>query len=79
MVRDAEYLITKLGSLVGFGDTGEFLTNIVKTKEVQAEAPAAPVDGAEDSSAGAADKAEQPETKEASPGSAQETTKEAAE
>jgi vacuolar protein sorting-associated protein 54 len=34
MLRDAEYFKTKLGSLDGAGDTGDYIVNLVKGKPV---------------------------------------------
>ncbi|KAM3455716.1 hypothetical protein MY3296_002134 [Beauveria thailandica] len=40
MLRDVELFKSTLGSLDGFGDAGEYLTNIVKSKEIAEEAVA---------------------------------------
>ncbi|KAG6116356.1 hypothetical protein E4U14_000271 [Claviceps sp. LM454 group G7] len=39
MLRDVEFFSTKLGKVEGFGDAGDFLTNIVKAKEVRPKTP----------------------------------------
>lgn len=35
MMRDVEYFQTKLAKFDGFGDAGDVLANIVKTKEIK--------------------------------------------
>jgi vacuolar protein sorting-associated protein 54 len=40
MNNDIEFLITKLGKLDGFGDTGEYLQRIIKSKQVKTVEPA---------------------------------------
>ncbi|RGP77725.1 hypothetical protein FLONG3_4114 [Fusarium longipes] len=40
MNNDIEFLTTKLGKLDGFGDTGEYLQKIIKSKQVKAVEPA---------------------------------------
>lgn len=35
MNNDIEFLTTKLGKLDGFGDTGEYLQRIIKSKQVK--------------------------------------------
>ncbi|KAG6039886.1 hypothetical protein E4U41_001886 [Claviceps citrina] len=47
MLRDVEFLSTKLGKIEGFGDVGDFLTHIIKAKEVKAAKAAEPVKEAE--------------------------------
>lgn len=43
MVRDIEYLSTRLGKVEGFGDLGEYLLKIVRSKDVvKADPPTAP-------------------------------------
>ncbi|KAG5924757.1 hypothetical protein E4U61_006930 [Claviceps capensis] len=39
MLRDVEFFSTKLGKIEGFGDAGDFLTDIVKAKEVRPKTP----------------------------------------
>ncbi|KAG5983977.1 hypothetical protein E4U55_006587 [Claviceps digitariae] len=39
MLRDMEFFSTKLGKIEGFGDAGDFLADIVKSKEVRAKTP----------------------------------------
>ncbi|KAG6009680.1 hypothetical protein E4U21_001744 [Claviceps maximensis] len=39
MLRDMEFFSTKLGKIEGFDDAGNFLTDIVKAKEVRPETP----------------------------------------
>ncbi|KAF5024873.1 hypothetical protein F66182_3031 [Fusarium sp. NRRL 66182] len=39
MYSDIEFLITKLGKLDGFGDTGEYLQKIIKSKQVKKVEP----------------------------------------
>ncbi|KAG6013176.1 hypothetical protein E4U43_007452 [Claviceps pusilla] len=39
MLRDLEFLSTKLGQIEGFGDAGTFLTDIVKSKDVRPKTP----------------------------------------
>ena len=34
MLRDVEYLVDKVGKIVGFGDLGTSLTDIIKGKEI---------------------------------------------
>ncbi|KAM5342451.1 hypothetical protein ACJ41O_013417 [Fusarium nematophilum] len=41
MLHDVEFLTTKLGKLDGFGDTGEYLQKIIRSKQVKAEEPVA--------------------------------------
>ncbi|KAF4989503.1 hypothetical protein FDECE_14696 [Fusarium decemcellulare] len=41
MLNDIEFLTVKLGKLDGFGDTGEYLQKIIKSKHVKKEEPAA--------------------------------------
>jgi vacuolar protein sorting-associated protein 54 len=42
MLRDIEYFQSRLGKIDGFEDASEYLTNIVKSKEIKsAAAPAA--------------------------------------
>ncbi|KAG5957297.1 hypothetical protein E4U57_001869 [Claviceps arundinis] len=41
MLRDVEFFSTKLGKVEGFGDAGDFLTDIVKAKEVRPKTPEA--------------------------------------
>lgn len=36
MNNDIEFLTTKLGKLDGFGETGEYLQKIIKSKQVKA-------------------------------------------
>ena len=43
MITDVEFFTTKLSKIDGFGDAGDVLTDIAKTKEVKAEEPAAKV------------------------------------
>ncbi|OAA74073.1 Vps54-like protein [Cordyceps fumosorosea ARSEF 2679] len=57
MLRDIALFKSTLGSIEGFGDAGEYLTNIVNSKEVAAEAEASAVDAAKDATLG--DKAKQ--------------------
>lgn len=40
MNNDIEFLTTKLGKLDGFGDTGEYLQKIIKSKQVKTVEPA---------------------------------------
>ncbi|KJZ75019.1 hypothetical protein HIM_05505 [Hirsutella minnesotensis 3608] len=40
MLRDVEFLTTKLGKVSGFADTGDYLADLVKAKRVEGEAPA---------------------------------------
>lgn len=42
MIQDVDVFINKLQKVDGFGDAGDYLTNIVKSKKVEADAPAAP-------------------------------------
>jgi vacuolar protein sorting-associated protein 54 len=45
MIRDVEFFATKLGKLDGFGDAGENLLNLARSKEVKApEPPPAPAE-----------------------------------
>ncbi|KHO01469.1 Vps54-like protein [Metarhizium album ARSEF 1941] len=39
MLRDVEFFSSRLGKINGFGDTGDFLANIVKSKEVKPKTP----------------------------------------
>jgi vacuolar protein sorting-associated protein 54 len=39
MNNDVEFLTTKLGKLDGFGDTGEYLQKIIKSKQVKTVEP----------------------------------------
>ncbi|TWU72279.1 hypothetical protein ED733_002890 [Metarhizium rileyi] len=39
MLRDLEFFSSRLGKITGFGDTGDFLNDIVKSKEVKAKTP----------------------------------------
>lgn len=39
MLRDMEFFASRLGKINGFGDTGDFLANIVKSKEVKPKTP----------------------------------------
>lgn len=39
MLRDVDLLSAKLGKVEGFGDTGDFLADLVKAKEVKDETP----------------------------------------
>ena len=43
LLREAEYFEQKLGKIDGAGDTGAYLVNIVKEKNVAAAPPPAPV------------------------------------
>ena len=44
MVRDAEYFKTRIGGLDGAGDTGDYIVNLVKEKNVpKPMAPAPPL------------------------------------
>jgi vacuolar protein sorting-associated protein 54 len=36
MTQDVDFFINKLQKIDGFGDAGDFLTNIVKSKKVEA-------------------------------------------
>jgi vacuolar protein sorting-associated protein 54 len=40
MNNDIEFLTTKLGKIDGFGDTGEYLQKIIKSKQVKTVEPA---------------------------------------
>lgn len=40
MSNDVDFLTTKLGKLEGFGDTGEYLQKIIKSKQVKTVEPA---------------------------------------
>ena len=42
MFQDVDVFINKLQKVDGFGDAGEYLTNIVKSKKVEPDAPTAP-------------------------------------
>lgn len=42
MASDINYLITRLSKIEGFGDTGEYLLNIVNSKKVDSPPPAVP-------------------------------------
>jgi vacuolar protein sorting-associated protein 54 len=42
MIRDIEYYIAKLGKIDGFGDSGEYLMNIVQSKQIEPPEPPAP-------------------------------------
>lgn len=42
MQSDINYLITRLSKIDGFGDTGEYLLNIVNSKKVDSPPPAVP-------------------------------------
>lgn len=42
MIQDVDVFINKLQKVDGFGDAGEYLTNIVKSKKVEADSPPAP-------------------------------------
>ena len=42
MLRDAEYFKTRIGSLDGAGDTGDYIVNLVKEKSVPVAKAAAP-------------------------------------
>jgi vacuolar protein sorting-associated protein 54 len=39
MNNDVEFLTTKLGKLDGFGETGEYLQKIIKSKQVKVVEP----------------------------------------
>ena len=39
MLQDVEFFSSRLGKIVGFGDAGDFLTDIIKSKEVEAKKP----------------------------------------
>lgn len=55
MLGDVEFFSAKLSKIDGFNDAGDFLANIVKSKEVEVEAPAAaeePADGGEENGEG---------------------------
>jgi vacuolar protein sorting-associated protein 54 len=39
MNNDVDFLTTKLGKLEGFGDTGEYLQKIIKSKHVKTVEP----------------------------------------
>lgn len=42
MLRDVEYFQTKLQHINGFGETGNYLRDIVKSKQVKSASPAPP-------------------------------------
>ena len=42
MLRDVDLFVSKLGKVDGFGDAGEYLTDIVKAKEVTPKEEPAP-------------------------------------
>lgn len=45
MLRDAEHFKTRIGSLDGAGDAGDFIVNLVKEKNVpKAKAPSPPAE-----------------------------------
>lgn len=39
-MQDVELLRSRLGRIEGFGDTGDFLAGVIKSREVVAETPA---------------------------------------
>lgn len=42
MIQDVDVFINKLQKIDGFGDAGEYLTSIVKSKKVEADSPPSP-------------------------------------
>jgi vacuolar protein sorting-associated protein 54 len=42
MIRDVEYFKTKIGSLDGAGDAGDYIVKLVKDKKVPKQKPATP-------------------------------------
>lgn len=42
MLRDVEFFKTKLQHIDGFGDTGDYLTDIIKSKQVKSASPSPP-------------------------------------
>lgn len=39
MLHDVEFFQSRLGKIDGFGDAGEYLTTIIKSKEIKSAAP----------------------------------------
>ncbi|KAH7152245.1 Vps54-like protein-domain-containing protein [Dactylonectria estremocensis] len=64
MLNDIDFFATKLGKLDGFGDTGEFLQKIIRSKKVEVEQPPADTDSTEPKDDGPA---EEPEKKSEEP------------
>ena len=57
MLRDVEYFTARLGRIDGFGDAGEYLSNIVKSRQVESASPAtASCEGGAESEESPADK-----------------------
>jgi vacuolar protein sorting-associated protein 54 len=42
MLRDVEYFQSRLGKIDGFEDAAEYLTNIIKSKEIKSPPPPPP-------------------------------------
>ena len=76
MLRDVDFFQAKLSKIDGFGDAGEYLTTIIKSKQVKSAAPPAPA-AAESEKKDPEEQADSAETEDASDDKEPETAEKA--